>query len=302
VALAPDIPAQLDARLLERATQELTGGLTFLIDGDAVTYTTTGASVQVTEDRADGATVVRLSRHAWDDLVAQVRTFVGLFLGNELTFERGGFEQLADWDPVLKYLHAGIPPYAPTAADFAGRSPTASFPADTDDAELAAQLATMGVLHVTGVFSAEEMAAVNAEVDRLAALAQPDDDESWWASTDDGSRVLCRLVYAGQRSPLLAELEQDPRVRRFGTLLDPDLRVASDRMEGSAVLLKAPGKTSGLSNIPWHQDCGVGGHGLFCPSVGVGIQLAPETCSSSPAAKARHFRIDGRTGSTTCRS
>jgi ectoine hydroxylase-related dioxygenase (phytanoyl-CoA dioxygenase family) len=34
-----------------------------------------------------------------------------------------------------------------------------------------------------------------------------------------------------------------------------------------------PGKTQGLSNIPWHQDCGMGGHAIFCPSVGVGIQL-----------------------------
>ena len=34
-----------------------------------------------------------------------------------------------------------------------------------------------------------------------------------------------------------------------------------------------PGKTSGLSNIPWHQDCGLGGHGIICPAVGIGIQF-----------------------------
>ena len=44
-------------------------------------------------------------------------------------------------------------------------------------------------------------------------------------------------------------------------------------MEGAAVLLKVPGKTSGLSNIPWHQDCGLGGHAILCPAVGIGIQL-----------------------------
>ena len=44
-------------------------------------------------------------------------------------------------------------------------------------------------------------------------------------------------------------------------------------MEGVAVLLKAPGETTGLSNIPWHQDCGMGGHSIICPSAAVGIQL-----------------------------
>ena len=39
------------------------------------------------------------------------------------------------------------------------------------------------------------------------------------------------------------------------------------------MLIKVPGRTSGLSNIPWHQDCGTGGHAVFCPAVSVGIQL-----------------------------
>jgi hypothetical protein len=280
--LAPEVPPSLDARLLERVTPAVaeSGGITFLVDGGAVTYVASDAGVRAEEGRSDGATAVRMSPQAWSDLVGQVRTFVGLFLGDELTFERGGFAQLSDWDPILKYVHAGIPPYDPTATEFGGRSPSATFPAETDDAELAAQLTTMGVVHVTGVFTAEEMRAANDEIDRLAALARPDDDESWWATAEGGSRALCRLVYASQRSAVLAELEQDPRVRRFGTLLAPNLRVAADRMEGTAVLLKVPGKTSGLSNIPWHQDCGVGGHGLFCPSVGVGIQITGSDAST----------------------
>jgi hypothetical protein len=92
--------------------------------------------------------------------------------------------------------------------------------------------------------------------------------------------VLCRLVYAGRRSPLVSGLEQDARVRRLGTLLDPALRPAPDRMEGSSILLKVPGATSGLSNIPWHQDCGMGGHAVFCPSVGVGIQPTGSSAST----------------------
>ncbi|WP_338100648.1 phytanoyl-CoA dioxygenase family protein [Mycobacterium paragordonae] len=135
-------------------------------------------------------------------------------------------------------------------------------------------------MHVRSVFTAEEMRAANREIDRLAARARPGDDESWWVTTDDGAQALCRLVYATLRSPVLAALESDPRVRRLGTLLDPALRAAPDRMEGSAVLIKVPGKTTGLSNIPWHQDCGMGGHAIMCPAVSVGIQLTGSDPSS----------------------
>jgi hypothetical protein len=124
------------------------------------------------------------------------------------------------------------------------------------------------------------MRAGNREVDRLAAQARPGDDRSWWVTAEDGGSVLCRLVYATLRSAVLASLESDPRVRRLGTLIDPALRPASDRMEGSAVLLKVPGNTSGLSNIHWHQDCGMGGHALMCPAVSIGIQLTGSDAST----------------------
>ena len=282
MALSPPVASAVDPAILERAAGRLadTGAITFLVDDEAVTYVPAGTTVAVEEGRADGATAVRLSRPAWDDLVGQFRTFINLFLGEALTFERGGFRQFADWDPVLKYLHAGIPPYDPGRADFEGRDPAASFTPEADDAALAAQLRTMGFLHITSVFSADEMAAADAEIDRLAAAARPGDDQSWWVGTENGDRALCRLVYTTLRSPALAALENDPRVRRLALLLDPTLRLAPDRMEGSAVLLKVPGHTSGLSNIPWHQDCGMGGHAILCPSVSIGIQVTGSDAAS----------------------
>ena len=250
-----------------------TGPVTFLVDDDAVSYLPDGDGIRVLPGRTEAATEVRLSRQAWDDLVAQVRTVMSLLITGDLAVERGSFEHLADWDPVLKYLHAGIPPYRPDRADLGGRDPLASFTLADDDDELRAQLQTMGYLHVRSVFSAAEMSAANAEIDRLAALARPGDDQSWWVTDEAGDSALCRLVYTSLRSSVLAALEGDARIHRLGTLLDPALRAAPDRMEGAAVLLKVPGKTSGLSNIPWHQDCGLGGHGIICPAVGIGIQL-----------------------------
>ncbi len=275
VPLTHPAPTALDPDVLESAAGDLasTGAITFLVDNDAVTYAVEGSTIRVGEGQRTGDAVVRLSRQAWDDMVGQIRTVINLLLSDELSFERGGFDQLADWDPVLRYLHAGVPPYDPARADLEGRDPLATFTLDADDAELTAQLQTMGYLHVKGVFDADEMRAANREIDRLAAQARPGDDRSWWVTAEDGGSMLCRLVYATLRSPALAALENDPRVRRLGTLINPALRTAPDRMEGSAVLLKVPGNTSGLSNIPWHQDCGMGGHALMCPAVSIGIQL-----------------------------
>ena len=272
----------LDPDILQSAVRDLASAdaVTFLVDNDAITYAVDGSTIRVDDGHRQGDVVVRLSRQAWDDMVGQVRTVINLLLSGDLAFEQGGFEQLADWDPLLRYLHAGVPPYDPARADFGGRDPFAVFNLDASNDELAAQLQTMGYLHVKAVFSAHEMQVADREIQRLAAEARPGDDRSWWVTAEHGASALCRLVYATLRSPVLAALENDPRVRRLGTLINPALRAAPDRMEGSAVLLKVPGNTSGLSNIPWHQDCGMGGHGIMCPALSVGIQITGSDSST----------------------
>jgi hypothetical protein len=279
MTLAPARPV-LDPQLLARAVADTAraGSLTFLVDDRALTYASAPDGVSESE-QPDGDTVVRLSPQAWHDLTAQLRTPINLLLAGELEFRAGGFDQLAAWDRTLRYLRAGIPPYDPEHTDLRGRDPHAAMTLDSTDAELRQQLETMGYLLIKGVFSAEEMAAANAEVDRLAAAAQEGDEQSWWVGTDAGQR-LCRLVYATERSTGLKALETDPRMTRLGHLLGTDMKVAPDRMEGSAVLLKVPGQTRGLSNIPWHQDCGMGGHAIFCPALSIGIQLTGSTPGS----------------------
>ena len=254
-------------------------------------------------DIIDPDIIVALSEAAWDDFTVQMRTFINLFLAGELTFERGGFNQLSAWDPALRLIHAGIPIYDPARADFRGRDPRAVLSLQCDDHELRAQLNTMGYLHLRSVFSAEEMTAADAAIDRLASLARPGDQESWWAEDEAGHEVLCRLVYATMRSEVLAALESDPRITRLGHLIDPAAECAPDRMEGAAVLLKAPGQTRGLSNIPWHQDCGMGGHAMMCPALGIGIQITGSSAATGnlrviPGSHGQtmHYRWEGHLG------
>jgi hypothetical protein len=266
---------EADLAAVMRVTPELPP-VAFVI-GDAVhNYRfVPGSGVEVDGGPVDSAAaaVVSMPAEAWSDLTTQVRTLVNLHLAGELSYERGGFTQLADWAPLLTLVHCGVPLYDPARVDLRGLDLTRSFTLDDSDDELRAFLETTGYLHVRGVFSADEIDAMNAEVDRLAALATRGDNESWWVTDEDGNDALCRLVYAGMRSELINQVEFDARITRLGTLLRDDLKPSHDRMEGCAVLLKVPGKTQGLSNIPWHQDCGMGGHAIYCPSVGVGIQL-----------------------------
>ena len=266
---------EADLAAVMRVTPEL-APVAFRV-GDAVTNFrfVPGEGVAEDDGPVDGAaaTVVSLSAAAWEDLGSQVRTLVNLHLADELRYERGGFGHLSDWGPLLTLVQCGVPLYDPARVDLSGVDLARSFTlADSDD-ELRTFLETTGYLHVRGVFSAEEIEAMNAEVDRLASLATRGDNESWWVTDEDGNDALCRLVYAGVRSELINQVEFDERITRLGTLLRADLKPSHDRMEGCAILLKVPGKTQGLSNIPWHQDCGMGGHAIYCPSVGVGIQL-----------------------------
>jgi ectoine hydroxylase-related dioxygenase (phytanoyl-CoA dioxygenase family) len=56
-----------------------------------------------------------------------------------------------------------------------------------------------------------------------------------------------------------------------------DLRDAYDRLDGNSVVIKVPGSEGGLADLPWHRDCGMGGHPVKCPMLNVGIQLDAAT-------------------------
>jgi hypothetical protein len=111
------------------------------------------------------------------------------------------------------------------------------------------------------------------------AKARPDDERSWW-TTVDGEEVCNRVNYLNDQSELVAGLGSDPRMRRIGDLSGEPLRDAADRMDGNGVVIKVPGAETGLADLPWHRDCGMGGHPVKCPLLNVGIQLDAATAAS----------------------
>jgi hypothetical protein len=295
------LPAHLAGARGAAAAHDTAGiaPLTLVVDGLPFTYASDGAAITVTPAADEGArAVVELSGPAWSDLVQLLRTVPSLALAGALTFSRGGFAHLSRWEPALRCLYAGIPIYDPTAADLDGVDLAHTFAfadIDADATGMAEHLQRVGFLHVRGVFGSDEIAALNAEVDRLAAAAAPGDGRSWWATDADGDEVLCRLVYAGSGSERIAALPADDRLRRLVALSPHEYVTANDRMEGEAVLLKSAGELKGLANIPWHTDCGLGGHPIVCPSLAIGVQL------TAASADAGRFEAVAGSHGQTCR-
>ena len=88
------------------------------------------------------------------------------------------------------------------------------------------------------------------------------------------------MNYLSDGSPRIGALGTDPRFVAIAALGDPDLRDAQDRLDGNSVVIKVPGSDGGLADLPWHRDCGMGGHPVKCPLLNVGIQLDAATADA----------------------
>ncbi|MEJ6739747.1 MAG: phytanoyl-CoA dioxygenase family protein, partial [Actinomycetota bacterium] len=203
----------------------------------------------------------------------------GLLYGERLSLETGSFEHLVAWEPVLQALWFDRPIYAATeSSDFVGRdgkplSLTQSFTLDDDADEMAHFLQTCGYLVLRNVFSAEEIAAMNEVVEREQQSSTPDDKRSWWATDSDGNEVCCRVTYLAERDQVFADLAVDDRLKAIAALSGAQLLPCPDRLDGLGVVIKNPSVVEGLSDLPWHRDCGMGGHFVLCPGLNVGVQL-----------------------------
>jgi ectoine hydroxylase-related dioxygenase (phytanoyl-CoA dioxygenase family) len=236
---------------------------------DGTRYAFSRGPDDTTED-----TVVELDAQAWQELRDERRSAFGLLYAGMLSFVEGGFEDLAAWEPELRRQWHGRPAYDDAAvAAMAGVDLGRSYTLDDADDEMRDFLQTTGFLHVRNVFAADEIAVMRDEVERLKAIASPDDGQSWFAKNRDGKQVCCRLIYLAQRSADLAKVADDGRLRRLAALSGEQLRPTIDRLDGVSVVIKNPDVVEGLSDLPWHQDCGLGGHPVLCPALNIGIQL-----------------------------
>ena len=252
--------------------------LTLTVGQSSWTYSTEGGRLSVGRGD-DGGVAVALDAEAFDDLVQERWSIFGLLYSNRLAIARGTLDAFVRWEPPLQHLWFDRPLYDSAARDAltdeSGKplSLGRSFTLDDDDHDIATFLRTAGFAVLRAVFTEDEIAQFNAEYARLRAAATPDDGRSWWATDSAGNEVCCRLTYVSERSSVFASMHGDPRIARIASLHDAPLRPSPDRLDGYTVVMKNPDVIRGLSDLPWHRDCGMGGHAVLCPSLNIGVQL-----------------------------
>ena len=252
------------------------------------TYRGTGDGVEILAGDEAAKTVVGLDLDSWRGLVSDLETPPSLFYSGRLDVVRGNPLRFVRWEPALRAMFHGRPIYDAARVDLRDRT---GEPLDVgrgfDFAEIATDpvdaqhfLQTAGYLWVQNAFTADEVAAMLAEVAVLHDEAREGDQESWWGKNDHGEAVLCRVL-TGARRPGLQQLHGDNRVNLVASLPGIEIRNdAGNGRDGITVLWKTPNVVEGLADLPWHRDCGMGGHAVKCPSYVMTICLT----DGSPAA------------------
>ena len=271
-----EVPRLLAAGRGRAAARDIGDGRSLALlspEGDAYTYRSVGGDIMLdVGDSADAA--VELAEDAFDDLLSEAWSVFGLLYGDRVKVARGDFNAFARWEAPLQSLWFDRPIYGTdTVAALDQLDITREFTLEDADEELRSFLAAAGFLVLRGVFGTDEIAGFNAIVADQLAKGAPGDGRSWWATRADGEEVCCRLTYLAQRSTEMATLASDPRLARLSALADPRMLPCTDRLDGMSVVIKNPSVVAGLSDLPWHRDCGVGGHRVLCPGLNIGIQL-----------------------------
>jgi hypothetical protein len=130
-----------------------------------------------------------------------------------------------------------------------------------------------GYLHIRGLFSAEEMAAVEADYPKAAPHYEKGDDQAWFATTHDGEEHLVRMEGFDRYSEASVQLIEEDRFQRIGGI--PACGHTTTRKPGHRIgaLSKPIGVVKGISDVPWHKDCSLGRHSYECCNLTVGISV-----------------------------
>ena len=138
----------------------------------------------------DDALVVALDRPAFSELMQDMSSTFGLQMTGRAEVRRGTVDSIRRVGTLLRYLLDGRPLYEPGLVDFMTVTvhprPAPVVPPEDPPGEIGHFLAEAGFLHLEGVFTEDEMAAVSADLDDAMASAEREDGASWWARTEGG--------------------------------------------------------------------------------------------------------------------
>lgn len=240
-----------------------------------ITLGARGDRITISEGLDSAGIVAVLDGDALSDLIQDTASAMGLAMTSRMNIAAGSLNDWIMWEPVLRALLDGRPVHETGAislldVDGAPLDVTRTFTLDDDRDEAAGFLEQAGFLHITGVFDDGEMATVGSDIDTWLARAEPDDGASWWAEDAHGVNHAVRVLWFHEKSAALNDLIHDDRLGWLANLTGDDLNGDDMSAEG---LVKPLDIVNGLSDLPWHKDCGQGHHSYTCSGLTVGISV-----------------------------
>jgi hypothetical protein len=268
------LPALLDAHqsLIAPGARELPLA-PFCIETDGEPWTLGWNGDRVSLEPGHHATArVRLTAEQLSDIANDQSTPVALMSNRLLDMPEGGLPEFLNWWLVLRGALDGRRIHACGDVRF-DTDIRRSFTPDDSDEEMRAFLEQAGYLHIRGLFSEAEMAAVEADFPKAMPHFEKGDPRAWFATTKDGVEHLVRMEGFDRYSDATVALIDEERFQRIGRI--PGIGHASTRKPGTRVgaLTKPIGVVKGISDVPWHKDCSLGRHSYECCSLTVGISV-----------------------------
>jgi hypothetical protein len=244
------------------------------IDGRCVSLRLSEGSLGMEAGLAHAGVVAALPAHGFSDLVQDVQSAMGLAMTSCVKITAGNINDWIGWEPALRALLDGRKVHETgdvTFTDLDGDEIDLerSFTIDDDHEAMANFLEQAGFLHIREVFDKGEMEAIGADIDEWIAKATPDDGESWWAVDDRGLNQAVRVLFFYDKSEALREAVNDDRYSWIGELTADGHR----HRRTAEGLVKPLGIVRGLSDLPWHKDCGQGRHSYDCNGLTCGISV-----------------------------
>jgi len=218
--------------------------------------------------------IAQMADDALSDLVQDYQSTMGLAMTARVQVTNGTVGDWIAWEMALRALLDGRPVYETGDVTFVDGEGGALdldriFTLDDDHEEMAHFLRQAGFLHVRGVFEEDEMSAVGRDIDHYIARATPDDGDSWWGEDAEGHAQAVRVLEFYDKSEALRELVLSDRYQWIGALTGD----GHEYRRSAEGLVKPLGIVKGLSDLPWHKDCGQGRHSLLCNALTCGISV-----------------------------
>jgi Phytanoyl-CoA dioxygenase (PhyH) len=274
--------------------------LGFDVEGRGVTLAADSGRLELISGTDPANVVATMAADALSDLLQDRQSTMGLAMTSRVKITSGDMGDWIGWEPVLRALLDGRKVHEAgdvTFVDLDGGELDLGhvFNADDDPSSMAHFMEQAGFLHLRGVFDETQMAALDADVDEWLTRATPDDGESWWATDGAGVDHAVRVLFFYDKSAVLRSLLGNERYRMIGDLTG-DSHVHTGGGEG---LIKPLDIVRGLSDLPWHKDCGQGGHGYTCSGLTTGISVtgADRTCGALgviPGSHRANTMVTGR--------